>query len=67
MSAIPHNTLMAASHVQGMASRTSNEKLALVVTGLSVILVGLMGVKEARELFKDKPGYEKHFGQGHGR
>jgi hypothetical protein len=54
MSAIPHNTLFAASHVQGMAGKTTNEKLAFVLTGLSIALVCLMAAKEARELFRDK-------------
>jgi len=34
--------LTAASHVQGMAAKSCNEKLAFALTGLSCLLVGKM-------------------------
>lgn len=52
MSAV--TTLNAASHVQNMAASTGNEKLAFTLTGLSVVLVGLMVYREMRHALREQ-------------
>ena len=56
-----HNPLYAASHAQNLAERAKNDKLAMAFTVMSVSLVGMMLLKEARELFRDKDP-RGHFG-----
>lgn len=57
---IPHNTLTAASHVQDMAGKACNEKLAFALTGLSIALVAVMAAKECMGLFHE---VSRHTGQ----
>jgi hypothetical protein len=52
MSAV--TTLNAASQVQSMAASTGNEKLAFTLTGLSVVLVGLMVYREVNHCLREQ-------------
>lgn len=54
---MPHNPLLAAQHVQAMAGRATDEKLAKVLTGLSVALILMMLVREGRDMLQ---GPENH-------
>lgn len=45
--------LTAASHVQDMAGKVCNEKLAFTLTGLSVALVAVMAARECMGLFRE--------------
>jgi hypothetical protein len=48
------NPLYAATHVQQMAGKEGNSKMAFALTTLSIALVGMMAIREFRELFRDK-------------
>ena len=60
------NPLHTASHVQGMANRAQNDKAAMAMTVISVALLGMMLIKEARELFRDRDP-RGHFRDGRSR
>lgn len=51
------NPLYTASHMQMMASRAANEKLAFAMTGLSVALLGAMVFREFRDCFFSHKGH----------
>jgi len=55
-----HDPLSAAAHVQGMAGKEANGKVAMVMAGISVALLATMLIKEAKELFIAKDTHE-HF------
>ena len=63
---ISHNPLTAASHVQEMATKAGSDRLAMVFTGLSIGLVALMAIREARDLFRDKDRHG-HFTENYDR
>lgn len=50
----PPPSLTAAQHVQGMAAAAGNQKLAFVLTGLSVALVGLMVYREMSHCLREQ-------------
>ena len=54
------NPLHTAFHVQNMANKPVNDKVALAMTGISVALLSLMLIKEAKVLFREK-GMRDHF------
>ncbi len=45
---------MASQKMHGMAGEVGNKNLGFVLTGLSVALVAIMALREAKELFGDK-------------
>lgn len=59
MSTLPHNTLSAASHVQDMAGKAGNDKLAFALTGLSIALVAVMAAKECMGLFREVSRHDR--------
>jgi hypothetical protein len=62
---MPPNPLYAAGQVQNMASKTGNEKLATAMMVTTVALLGLMLVKEFKDVFKgDDRGHFPDRGRG---
>ncbi len=53
MSAIS-TTLNAASQVQNMAAGTANERMAFTLSGLSIVLVGLMVYREMSHCLREQ-------------
>ena len=53
MSAIA-TTLNAASQVQNMAAATTNERMAFTLSGLSIVLVGLMVYREMSHCLREQ-------------
>ncbi|WP_435007972.1 hypothetical protein P12x_005238 [Tundrisphaera lichenicola] len=64
MTTLPHNTLTAASHVQEMAGKAGNEKLAFALTGLSIALVSVMAAKECMGLFREISRHDREHSGG---
>lgn len=47
-------TLNAASQVQNMAAATTNERMAFTLSGLSIVLVGLMVYREMNHCLREQ-------------
>lgn len=59
--------LYKASKIQDLARGIKDSRMAMTLTGLSVALVGVMLMKEFRDLFRDKPHYHRDFHDEHHR
>lgn len=60
----PHGPLAAASHAEQLASRMPDRRLAFVCNGLSVCLLGVMLVREIRDMLRDKDRHRGYGGKG---
>lgn len=68
MNSIPHGPLSTANFVQGFSKQVNNEKLAFVLTGLSVVLVGKLVFDQFFEKNQRQVlDHERRFHSGHGR
>lgn len=55
----PGNPLYAASHMQNLANRAGNDKLAFAINGLSVVLLAKMVYDEFKAEFRGKEKKER--------